>query len=58
MAGVALRFPLDITWQAWHKRTATVVLRGRRGTYNTGNALGPALSPRRRATLRGRRGAG
>ena len=24
------------TWQAWHKLTSTVVLRGRRGTYGTG----------------------
>ena len=24
------------TWQAWHKVTSTVVLRGRRGTYGTG----------------------
>ena len=23
-------------WQAWHKLTSTVVLRGRRGTYGTG----------------------
>ena len=37
MAGVALGdIHLDITWQAWHKLTATVVLRGRRGTYGTG----------------------
>ena len=27
---------LDITWQAWHDLTSTVVLRGRRGTYGTG----------------------
>ena len=37
VAGVALGdIHLDITWQAWHKLTATVVLRGRRGTYGTG----------------------
>ena len=110
VAGVALGdIHLDITWQAWHKLTATVVLRGRRDTYGTGwrawsgfvawaprhfawqawhlvtstlisrgrrgtnsqppsfcvagvalmvlgGALGPALSPGRRAALRGRRG--
>ena len=27
---------LRFTWQAWHKLTSTVVLRGRRGTYGTG----------------------
>ena len=27
---------LDFTWQAWHNRTSTVVLRGRRGTDGTG----------------------
>ena len=27
---------LRFTWQAWHKLTSTVVLRGRRGTYVTG----------------------
>ena len=37
VAGVALGdIHLDITWQAWHKLTSTVVLRGRRGTYGTG----------------------
>ena len=36
MAGVALGdIHLDITWQAWHKLTSTVVLRGRRGTHGT-----------------------
>ena len=36
MAGVALGdIHLDITWQAWHKFTSTVVLRGRRGTHGT-----------------------
>ena len=33
VAGVALGdIPFDFTWQAWHNRTSTVVLRGRRGT--------------------------
>ena len=37
MAGVAQPYiHLDITWQAWHKLTSTVVLRGRRGTDGTG----------------------
>ena len=27
---------VHFTWQAWHKLTSTVVLRGRRGTYGTG----------------------
>ena len=27
---------LRFTWQAWHKLTSTVVLRGRRGTHGTG----------------------
>ena len=44
---------LRFTWQAWHKLTSTVVLRGRRGTFCVagvalmvlGGALGPALSP-------------
>ena len=37
VAGVALGdIHLDFTWQAWHKLTSTVVLRGRRGTYGTG----------------------
>ena len=27
---------LDFTWQAWHKLTSTVVLRGKRGTDGTG----------------------
>ena len=37
VAGVALGdIHLDITWQGWHELTATVVLRGRRGTYGTG----------------------
>ena len=37
VAGVALGdIHLRFTWQAWHKLTSTVVLRGRRGTYGTG----------------------
>ena len=37
VAGVALGdMHLDITWQAWHNLTSTVVLHGRRGTYGTG----------------------
>ena len=37
VAGVALGdMHLDITWQAWHNLTSTVVLRGMRGTYGTG----------------------
>ena len=37
MAGVVLGdIHLHFTWQAWHKLTSTVVLRGRRGTYGTG----------------------
>ena len=57
-------------WQAWHLVTSTLISRGRRGTNShlpsfcvagvalmaLGGALGPALSPGRRATLRGRRG--
>ena len=37
VAGVAQPdIHLRFTWQAWHKLTSTVVLRGRRGTYGTG----------------------
>ena len=37
VAGVALGdIHLDFTWQAWHNRTSTVVLRGRLGTDGTG----------------------
>ena len=50
---------LRFTWQAWHKLTSTVILRGRRGTHShppsfcvagvalmlLGGALGPDLSP-------------
>ena len=61
VAGVALGdIHLDITWQAWHKLTSTVVLRGRRGTYGTGwrpwAGICRLWRPGRRATLRGRRG--
>ena len=36
VAGVALGdIHLRFTWQAWHKLTSTVVLRGRRGTHGT-----------------------
>ena len=37
VAGVALGdIHFHFAWQAWHKLTSTVVLRGRRGTYGTG----------------------
>ena len=37
VAGVAQPdIHLGFTWQAWHKLTSTVVLRGRRGTHGTG----------------------
>ena len=37
VAGVAQPdIHLRFTWQAWHKLTSTVVLRGRRGTHGTG----------------------
>ena len=37
VAGVAQsHIHLRFTWQAWHKLTSTVVLRGRRGTHGTG----------------------
>ena len=40
MAGVALRdIHLRFAWQAWHLATSIVTLRGRRGTYRTGQAL-------------------
>ena len=50
VAGVALGdIHLRFTWQAWHKLTSTVVLRGRRGTYGTGwrawTGLVAALTP-------------
>ena len=42
VAGVALGdIHLDITWQAWHKLTSTVVLRGRRVLMVLVGALGP-----------------
>ena len=42
VAGVALGdIRRRFTWQAWHLATFTVVLRGRRGTYETGMVLGP-----------------
>ena len=61
VAGVALGdMHLDITWQAWHNLTSTVVLRGMRGTYGTGwrpwAGICRLWRPGRRATLRGRRG--
>ena len=47
-------------WQAWHQLISTVVLRGRRDTYGTGwrpwTGICRLWRPRRRATLRGRRG--
>ena len=57
VAGVAqpdthLRF----TWQAWHKLTSTVVLRGRRGTDGTGWRAWTGLGARDAGTLRGKRG--
>ena len=40
VAGVALGvIYLQFAWQAWRLETATLVLRGRRGTYGTGLAL-------------------
>ena len=37
VAGVGLGdIHLDLTWQAWHNLTSTVVLRGRRLTHGTG----------------------
>ena len=44
LGGIHLRF----TWQAWHNLTSTVVLRGRRGTYEP---LGPSLVARDAAAL-------
>ena len=58
VAGVALGdIHFRFAWQAWHKLTSTVVLRGRRGTYGTG--WRPWARFRRawcRGILRGRRG--
>ena len=59
VAGVVLGdIHIHFRWQAWHKLTSTVVLRGRRGAYciplfcvagvpltGLGGALGPDLSP-------------
>ena len=58
VAGVAQPdIHLRFTWQAWHKLTSTVVLRGRRGTYGTGwRAWAGIWRLWRRGTLRGRRG--
>ena len=58
VAGVAQPdIHLRFTWQAWHKLTSTVVLRGRRGTYDTGwRPWARIWRLWRRATLRGRRG--
>ena len=58
VAGVAqLHIHLRSTWQAWHKLTCTVVLRGRRATYGTGwRAWARIWRLGRRAILRGRRG--
>ena len=58
VAGVAQPdIHLRFTWQAWHKLTSTVVLRGRRGTYGTGwRPWAGIWRLWRRATLRGRRG--
>ena len=37
VAGVGLGdIHLDLTWQAWHNLTSTVVLHGRHGTHGTG----------------------
>ena len=48
---------LRFTWQAWHKLTSAVVLRGRRGTDATGwRPWAGIWRLGRRATLRGRRG--
>ena len=45
------------TWQAWHKLTSAVVLRGRRGTDGAGwRPWAGIWRLGRRATLRGRRG--
>ena len=58
VAGVAQpHIHLRFTWQAWHKLTSAVVLRGRRGTDGTGwRPWAGIWRLGRRATLRGRRG--
>ena len=42
---------LRFTWQAWHKLTSTVVLRGRRGTHGTGWRAWTGLGARDAAAL-------
>ena len=58
VAGVAQsHIHVRFAWQAWHKLTSTIVLRGRRGTDGTGwRAWSWFGRPWRRGTLRGRRG--
>ena len=58
VAGVAQpHIHLRFTWQAWHKLTSAVVLRGRRATDGTGwRPWAGIWRLGRRATLRGRRG--
>ena len=58
VAGVALGdIHFRFAWQAWHKLTSTVVLRGRRGTYGTGwRPWARFRQAWRRGILRGRRG--
>ena len=60
LSHTTLSLDLRFAWQAWRLLTPTFVLRGRRGTYETGLALvasmGAASRPWRRGTLRGRRG--
>ena len=57
VAGVAQpHIHLGFTWQAWHKLTSAVVLRGRRGTDGTGwRPWAGIWRLGRRATFRGRR---
>ena len=52
VAGVAQPdIHLRFTWQAWHKLTSTVVLRGRRGTHGTGWRAWTGLGARDAAAL-------
>ena len=52
VAGVAQpHIHLGFTWQAWHKLTSTVVLRGRRGTHGTGWRAWTGLGARDAAAL-------
>ena len=52
VAGVAQpRIHLRFTWQAWHKLTSTVVLRGKRGTHGTGWRAWTGLGARDAAAL-------